>query len=115
MFLLGLDVLAISWAAVDDRAPDELSGSRDWVDPFIGFRGRYNLTEKVFVSGRADIGIYGVSSDQTWQAFGGIGYDFGNGVVVEAGYRYLDVDYTREGFTFDVEASGFLVGLTYTF
>ena len=78
-------------------------------------RESYNLNEKVYISAYGDIGGFGVSSEETWQLFGGIGYEFENGVFVEAGYRYLRVDYTSGGFTFDVEASGFLLGLGITF
>jgi hypothetical protein len=51
-----------------------------------------------------DVGGFGVGSEFTWQAFGGIGYKFDSQgrYSMLAGWRHLSVDYENEGFLWDV-------------
>jgi hypothetical protein len=100
---------------IKEAIPNEVSGSKSWVDPFIGFRARYNLTDSLYLAARADIGGFGVSSKLAWQAFGAVGYQLNKHWSTELGYRYLSIDYNRGGFVFDAAMAGAFVGLTYTF
>jgi opacity protein-like surface antigen len=59
----------------------------------------------------ADIGGFGVGSDLTWQLFGGVGYQCTRNVEVEAGWRYLAIDYDDDGMVFDATVSGLILGL----
>jgi opacity protein-like surface antigen len=86
-----------------------VSGSNGWWDAVGGFRAKHHLTEKVFLTALADVG--GGSSDLTWQALGGIGYQFTNNVSAKLVYRYLSYDYADSGFTYDVDTSGIALGL----
>lgn len=92
-------------------------GSDDevWFDPIIGIRARANLGSGFFVSGYFDFGGYGVGSDVTWQAYGGLGYEFSSSWSVFGGYRYLSVDYDRNGFVYDIEQHGPMTGVIYRF
>ena len=92
-------------------------GSDDevWFDPIIGVRARANLGSGFFVSGYFDFGGYGVGSDVTWQAYGGLGYEFSSSWSVFGGYRYLSVDYDRNGFVYDIEQHGPMTGVIYRF
>ena len=63
-------------SAIRQAIPQEVSGSRGWVDPFVGFHGRYNFTDHVYATVRADIGGFGVSSKLDWQAYGALGWQF---------------------------------------
>jgi opacity protein-like surface antigen len=56
-----------------------------------------------------------VSSDLTWQVYGGVGYAFTDWFDARVGYRYLVDDYESEGFVLDVSVQGFLVGLAFRF
>ena len=89
----------------------DLEMSREWVDPYVGARGRLNLTQRTFLGARADIGGFNVGSKLTWQVFGGIGVQVTDRVEVEAGYRRLAIDYDRDNLLMDVAFSGAVVGL----
>jgi hypothetical protein len=95
---------------LNDRLPQDASGSKDWVDPFIGFRAQWNITRQLFLAARADIGGFGISSDLVYQLQGTLGVNLSRQVFVEAGWRYLNTDYTDGGFTYDVVQSGAFMG-----
>ena len=61
------------------------------------------------------IGGFGVSSDVDWDVMGGIGYDFNTTFIMVAGYRALGVDYSHDGFAFDVVQQGPILGLGFRF
>jgi hypothetical protein len=93
--------------------PDVLveAGQR-WIDPSIGVRAIADLSSHWSILARADVGGFGVGSDFSWHALGGIGYIL-DPVTIWAGYRHLDVDYVNEkdGFTFDIANSGLIMGV----
>ncbi len=93
----------------------EASGSKDWVNPLVGARARWHLTEKWFVNAFAEAGGFGVSSDFAWQAYLGLGYAFNDRVSLQAGWRHIDFDYDRGGFIYDVEMNGLTTGLSFRF
>lgn len=93
------------------RLPESASGNRQWVDPIIGIRAQWNLTRQLFLAAYADIGGFGVSSELTYQLQGTLGVNLSRQVFVEAGWRYLNTDYTSGGFTYDVAQSGAFMGL----
>lgn len=86
-----------------------------WVDPVIGARAFFNLTDKLSVQGQVDIGGFGAGSDFTWSALATVNYIFTDTLSVSAGYKVLDVDYSDDGYVFDSRLSGPVVGLTYRF
>ena len=100
---------------IKKRLRENAAGNKQWVDPFVGFRGQLNVTSRLFLAARADIGGFGVSSDLVWQVIGSVGYKLTKNVFAEAGYRYLDDDYTSGGFTYDMATSGAFVGLGVVF
>jgi hypothetical protein len=102
-------------SAIKDAIPSEVTGSKDWVDPFVGVRGRYNFTDRWYVVGRADIGGFGVGSDMSWQLFAAFGWHLTPRTTVELGYRHLYMDYTRGGFVADFSTSGVFLGMGFTF
>ena len=101
--------------AIKNAIPQEVSGSKSWVDPFVGFRARYNFTDNLYLAARADIGGFGISSKLAWQAYGALGYQFNNHWSSEFGYRYLSIDYEKGGFVYDAAMGGAFVGLKYAF
>ena len=78
----------------------------DWIDPFIGLRGKYHFNEKYYLTARADIGGFGVGSDFSWQANGGIGCNLSPTLFLEVTYRALGMDYNKDGFVYDMVAHG---------
>ncbi len=97
---------------INDLIPDsELHASKAWVDPFIGLRGRYDLNDQLYLTGRGDIGGFGVSSDTAWNVYGAFGIDLTERTCVELGYRYYLVDYERGALNYDVATKGPFIGV----
>jgi opacity protein-like surface antigen len=106
----------VNWLEVNlTLPPDSVSADKSWVDPVIGARFQSELGENFFVRGVADIGGFGVASDLTWQAMLGLGYRVTDNGSLFAGYRALSTDYSSGGFTYDLVASGLLIGFEYRF
>ena len=101
--------------AIRDAIRESASGRKDWVDPIIGLRGRWNFAGPCYLAGRADIGGFGVGSNLAWQVYGGLGCQVTRNFTVELGYRHLAVDYTSGGFTYDVSMSGAVLAAGITF
>ena len=95
----------------------EINGSRDidWADPIIGIRGQADFSDKWFFRYSGDIGGFGVSSDLTWQAFAGFGYNFTPNVSTAIGYRGLGIDYSKDAFSMDTVSHGPVIGLEIRF
>lgn len=84
----------------------DASGSKTWVDPLIGVAGGVDLGNGFGLHGEADIGGFGVGSDIDWQVQATLQYQYNDTVTLEAGYRYLSVDYDNDGVVFDVAFQG---------
>lgn len=101
---------------LNDVIPDStLHASKAWVDPFIGFRGRWDINDVHYLVGRGDIGGFGVSSDLAWNAYAALGTVVNERTSVEIGYRYYQVDYDRGGFLYDVATKGPFLGVRIDF
>ena len=85
------------------------SRSRGWVDGIVGVRGKTHLTRRFFLTGKADVG--GGGANFTYQLFGGGGFLVGKRYALIAGYRYLDVNYNKDDFLFDMALQGPVFGL----
>lgn len=95
------------------------SGSKEWIDPFVGLRTRIQLTKSLMLLLRGDIGGFSVGSQFTWNASGYLGYAVSEMVSLWAGYRFLGVDY-HDGsgsgkFVYDVTFQGPSVGIGFRF
>jgi hypothetical protein len=90
-----------------------IEGSRSWVDAVGGLRGKMVLSEKLFLTGKFDLG--GGGSQFTWQVFGGGGYNINPKIALIFGYRVLDVDYDKDNFVFDMNQRGPIVGIGFRF
>ena len=90
-----------------------VQGSRTWVDGIAGLRGKAAVSKKVFVTGKFDLG--GGGSKFTWQLFGGLGYNVTPKIALIGGYRVLDVNYSKNNFTYDMNQRGPIMGLGFRF
>lgn len=93
-------------SALKSKLGTSASLNERWLDPYVGFAGRYNINKAFYLTGKADIGGFGVGSEITWQAWGALGCQVTRSIFVEAGYRYLYTDYDHGGFVYDVTQSG---------
>jgi hypothetical protein len=91
-------------------AAERDAGTRSIVNPIVGTRYYSNLTSKIFIIGKADIGT---STD--WQVFGSGGYKFNDAIVATLGYRYLSVDFSNGNSIFDIHLNGTVFGLGFRF
>jgi hypothetical protein len=91
------------------------SDSQNWVDPLVGGRILANLSPKISVSIGGDVGGWNTGSVLDYQIGGSLGYRIKPAVVLQAGYRYLAVDYRNGGTTIiNTVTSGVLFGATFT-
>jgi hypothetical protein len=89
------------------------SASRGWVDAVAGFRSQVGLNKKAFITVFADAG--GGSAKVDYQAGGALGFRVGKKWTLQAGYRYLAVDYGSSAkFLDDIAMSGVFLGATWT-
>lgn len=94
----------------------EIVRKRDtsWADPLVGIRGNWNITNDIFFRFNGDIGGFGVGSQLTWQAFGGIGYRFNELISAAVGYRGLGMDYAKGNFELNTVTHGPVLGLEFS-
>jgi len=102
-------------SALKSKLNASASLNERWVDPYVGFAARYNLSKAWYLTGKADIGGFGLGSELTWQAYGALGCQVTRFIFVEAGYRYLYTDYNHGGFVYDVTQSGAQITAGITF
>jgi hypothetical protein len=89
----------------------DFSGSQNWVDPLVGGRILAALTPKVEATIAGDVGGWGAGSQLDYQVVGLLGYKIKPTWTLQAGFRYLDVNY-RSKTVFDVAMSGVLFGVS---
>ena len=91
---------------------------KDWLDPFLGVRWIWQITDKWDLRLRGDIGGFGIGSDLTWNAVGLIAFKPWKHVGFGGGYRALYQDYsTGSGsnrFSYDATIYGPILGLDIT-
>jgi len=94
----------------------DFSDGETWVDPLTGVKGRVTLSPDFFLTGWGLIGGFDADHDRLmWDLFGGLGYKFNDWGSVVAGYRAVSVDYSNDGFVYDVVQQGPLVGVDFRF
>jgi hypothetical protein len=92
------------------------STSQSWVDPVVGGRIESPLSPKFSVTVFGDVGGWGTGSQSEYQVGGVLGYKLKETVTLQAGYRYLDVNYRGGGVrrpVFDAHLSGVVIGATF--
>ena len=121
---IALDLMAgVQISSIDldlSLSPGLLGGPRlglseTWVDPVIGGRARFAITDDWFATTFADVGGFGVDSDLTWQAFAILGYQFNPHWSVQGGWRYFSAEKEAEGRDVKVDYGGPLFGFTARF
>lgn len=93
----------------------KFSHSESWVDPVLGFQLRHDFNEKWFCKFLGEVGGFGVSSDINWQAMALFGYNINECWSLGGGYRHQYVDYEDDGFVYDMDTSGPMLGVIYKF
>jgi hypothetical protein len=74
-----------------------------------------NMTDRFYATGWGMIGGFGAGSDLTWDVMAAVGYEITDRVAAIGGYRALSVDYSDDGFLFDVVQHGPILGVRIAF
>jgi len=109
---VSLDIMGPLPAFVSSRT---FSKTESFVDPIVGFKGKFELGKKWYLPYYFDIGGFGVDSDVTLQAFAGIGYRFCDWFSMALGYRYLYYDFGDSKLVKDLNLYGGTLGFSFTF
>lgn len=92
---------------------------KSWVDPVIGARAQFSITDKWSFNLRGGVGGFGISSAFTWDAMALVGYTFWEHGTVLLGYRAVGVNHTegsgKNYFKFDTTLNGPILALAFTF
>lgn len=89
-----------------------ISRSQNWADVVAGGRIQFLLSPKASITIVGDAGAGGADLD--YQVAGVLGYKVGKKTILQAGYRYVDVNYRNSStFVYDAISSGFLMGATF--
>ncbi len=90
------------------------SASQNFVDPVFGGRIQTALSPKIVVNIFGDVGGSGTGTRLEYQVAGLIGYKIKPAWTLQAGYRYLNLDYsTSRGGVFNLTLAGVLFGVTW--
>ena len=97
-----------------------ISRKQDWVDPTIGGRIFFNVSNRFMAGLRADVGGFGLGSSFAFNLQPGIGYQFSDlfSLMLQYKYLYADFDNDKEGidyFEIDAATQGPLLGLVFRF
>ncbi|MCE0521277.1 MAG: hypothetical protein LV480_00005, partial [Methylacidiphilales bacterium] len=89
-------------------APDNFdeSGSKSWADPILGLQMKYQILKSTALVAKADVGGFGAASHLTYEAFGGSETQITRCFWASAGYRYLQTNYSSNGFTWNIAFQG---------
>jgi hypothetical protein len=88
------------------------SQSANWVDVVAGARFTMPLSPKAMITVLGDAGAGGANVD--YQVAGLLGYKVKPTVILQLGWRYLDVNYRPSStFIYDGVTSGILLGVTF--
>jgi hypothetical protein len=86
-------------------------GKKDWVDPFVGGRLFWNLSDQWMFGFRGDLGGFGITSDFSANLDTSIRYRFTDWLNLNIGYRGLYMNHEEGSFKFDGWVYGPWVGL----
>jgi len=115
--------LTLDFDGIFQNRINSVSQDKSWVEPLLGARTIWDLSERWTATLAGDIGGVAFGSDFAWNAFSLIGYRFDlfgeKNAQAFAGYRALSQDYTdgsgRDKFQWDVTLYGPVLGLAVRF
>jgi hypothetical protein len=86
--------------------------SKGFIDPLLGLRFEYKpfksrALKDLHMKMYFDIGGYGMVSFLSFQSYAALGYEFNKNFSLRLGYRYLDVHYGKDSYSYNVGIQGF--------
>jgi len=93
----------------------QLTNSESWLDPLIGVKAKTSLgMSRFYLVGWFGGGAKG-GADHFYDTSVNIGYQWNESIGTVIGYRQFGVDYEDGLFKYDIEQSGWVLGLTWGF
>lgn len=89
--------------------------TKDWLDPMIGARLRFKLSERWNASLRGDLAGFGVGSELTTNAVAVLSYNISDRYEVGFGYRYMKVELDKKRLDMDITTYGPVIGMAINF
>jgi hypothetical protein len=89
--------------------------SQFWADPLLGARFKRRLARKWDATVWGDFGGFDAGSKFTGEVEGTVAYSLSNRWRAFAGWRYLYTDYSHDGFVFNTDLNGPVLGASYRF
>ncbi len=89
--------------------------SASWIDPIVGIAGQVKLGAGFSIKAEGDVGGFGIGADLDWQVLGALQYQLNKLISLEAGYRYLSVDYDSGSVLYDIALQGPIIGASIRF
>jgi hypothetical protein len=113
----------VMWTHASISGPaQKVSGSADVIDPIVGGRITYLITDTIDLSFRGDVGGFGISDSQsnlTYNLIAGVSWRFAEHWSAFAGWRYMNIDLEKGSGArtrkVDVELNGPVVAVTFAF
>jgi len=93
----------------------QASSNTSFVDPVLAIRWYQDWAPRWSTMVYGDVGGFGIGSHSTWQAVGTLNYQMTPQAYLSLGYRYLSVDYRKNGKSLDFSMSGPMLGATWRF
>ena len=84
-----------------------------WVDPVVGFKVAADLGHRLSVAAGGTFGMG--AADEDWSLIAVLAADVTDHIQLMGGYRHLSVDYEKNGFVYDIEMSGPILGAALRF
>ncbi len=109
-FIAGARYVFVSLDLTLSLGPD-VKASQDWVDPILGLRFTWDITDRWLMRLRGDLGGFGAGSDFVSSAVMTIEYRLSEMFSLKAGYRFMKWEFEDKDFIHDVSLSGFGLGL----
>lgn len=99
-----------------ELSPAPMGGDASWVDPIVGARWGWSISERWSLSLRGDVGGFGIGSDLSWQALAIADWQPWKHVSFTGGLRALGIDYRDGGgsdfFAYDITMWGPILGVS---
>ena len=114
----------------------DFSASTDWVDPVLGARGKVKIWKATSLYAEGDVGGFDAnsgsafeihregrtivresvdSSDWSYQVQGGLEFQLSRWFSTQVGWRYLQYDFVKNGFTNKLDLNGPFIQSTINF
>jgi hypothetical protein len=95
---------------VEPSRASDFDQRKDWIDPYVGLRWKWNFADKWATDLRTDFGGFSIGSELTWNLVGLLHYKPWKHVGFFGGYRMLYQDYSTGSGDHKFSYDGYMYG-----